>query len=271
MQPGNSTRAVTTAVLYLVLAAAGIFGLPAAFSSGSRWPGVTPGIPVAALSTIAWVVLAGVLAFLGWILAPSLSQGIRSVVRGAPWFNLEGPRAIPRFTEVLVSVPVVVALNIALSEAILRAPLTAVLGGAILAATSDAWIAGLCVFMILVLLIRLHQVARPWVQSGAWYGLDALVPTASSEGARRFYDTGGHRTRVIITQRAASSGLAATISAASDSESETILDSASAKVGQPTATTVLDTRPPGDASSATIIAEAGREQPNPDPGKTRVG
>ena len=241
-------------VLYLLVAAIGLYALPTTLAAGARLSSAASLPPIDALL---WLVGAGSLAVVGVLLAPALDQALRSAVRRSPWFTLEGQHAVPAATPAWISFPLVVILNLALDEAILRPPLSAILGGSVEATIPDALIATACFGLLILLLVRLHRMARLWIAAGAWYGLDAIVPTANSEGARRFYDTGQHRTQAVVTQRTKQSGLAPTIATPDSPLSPTLVaDQPTLASPRPDATQ-LASQKTDSSTEATLIDDRG--------------
>ena len=254
-------------VLYLLIAAIGLYALPTTLAAGAAQSSATS---MPSIDALLWLVGAGALAVIGLLLAPALDRALRSAVQKSPWFTLEGQHAVPAATPAWISFPLVVIANLALDEAILRPPLTAILGGTVEATNPDAWIATACFGLLVVLLMRVHQASRPWIMAGAWFGLDAIVPTANSEMARRFYDTGQHRTRGVITQRGEQSGLAPTIVASNSAMAPTrIADEPTLASTGPEATR-LASQKTDSSTEATLIDDRGTSHQSDGRGETDV-
>lgn len=186
------------AITYLLIAGAGIWALPALLAPSARQTAPSSPLPVA---TVLWLLGAALLLVVSLAVAPALDRVVRAAVAHSPWFRTDGPHAMPAATIGWISFPVTATIVVALGETIARPAIVAALGGPVFADVADGSIAVVCLIILLLLLLRLNLTARPWVEAGAWYTLDALMATSNSEGARRFYDTDQHRTRAVITQR----------------------------------------------------------------------
>ncbi len=236
-------------ILYVLVAGAGIWALPALLAPSARQ--ATPSsLPIAA---VFWILGAGLLVVVSLAMASALNRVVRTGVSHTPWFRTDGPHAVPAATTGWISFPLVATIVVALAETISRPAIVAALGGPIYAASADEGISVGCLIVLLLLLLRLNATSRPWVEAGAWYTLDAVMATSNSEGARRFYDTSQHRTRAVITQRGNRSGDEVTQQA--PSEGPNVLAGEAATVFASQATMVAP-KPDTAATVSAIEAES---------------
>ncbi|HEX5418086.1 MAG TPA: hypothetical protein VFZ25_20715 [Chloroflexota bacterium] len=151
----------------------GLTVLPWLFGEDSILAAYTS-IPV---RTGSWIGLAVVLAI--WIVVLS-RQAIQILARSfahLPSAHNRGVRASP---EVLAALFVAVC-DIVVMNGLLQSPLSAILSLRFSPAAAESAVGVIAVALLLVLLVRLHFVARPYVEGSAWSALDVVVATTSSE------------------------------------------------------------------------------------------
>jgi hypothetical protein len=184
-----SSRAAVSWVQVLVVAALGLIAFPAAFGGTLNPATALDGQiqPTAGL----WLVLSLLLA--GWliVIAPTLARAIAAGLARIPIRRQPIKGAMIGKPEFLLLGALIVAVSyVALVEAILRQPLDAVFGALFSPTSVDAVVAATGVLLVLAILFRLYQVARPLVEGTAWYALDTLVATAGSGTAALAVEAG---------------------------------------------------------------------------------
>lgn len=189
----SSRSATGSLIQLLLLGLVGVIGLPVLFDAAVSSVGASS--PLAFL----WLTITVMLMLAIVALAPRLIGAIRNALAAAPWAVSPRHQGVGRIDPGLLALLLIVVIDFALGEIMLRRPLALALGGAS-PTTLDATVAAASLLILIILLIRLHGAARSYVEAGAWYTLDALIATSESEAGSRFYDIAQHRTRAVITQ-----------------------------------------------------------------------
>jgi len=179
----ETVPARSTATPALVqLAAASLLGLVALPTALGQTPVDAPVLADRVrLPEAVWLAAALVVAV--WLLAvaPALARALAGVlahldVRRGALAAAPAAGAVGSPARWLVAAGYVV-----LASATLRRPLVVVLGARLDPASVEAVFAASALTLLLLVLLWLHQSARPLVESAVWHALDALVATSGSE------------------------------------------------------------------------------------------
>ena len=146
--------------LAVVCAALGLIALPLVFSS----------------AVLVWLVAAVVLAVCLILLIPRLSRPVAFALQA----QLSSSSAVTPSQTRLVAQLIVVGITLLVVQAILRRPLSLVLGGQIGANTYEASIAATGLTLVLAIAVWLYQTARPVVQAATLRAIDAAIPTVET-------------------------------------------------------------------------------------------
>lgn len=146
-----------------------------------------------------WLLAAGLLAVWIVFLAPRLIALIRAALTTVPWDTPSSHPYFERFRPGVCAVAIVAIIDVALGDAILRAPLRAIVGGDS-SISVDEILASAFLVAAILLFLRLQFASSALLEAGTWCTLDAVVPTVRS-GAAAFTATGEHRTLAAMTNR----------------------------------------------------------------------
>lgn len=146
--------------LAVVCAALGLIALPLVFSS----------------AVVVWLVAAVVVAICLLLLIPRLS---RPVALGMQAQLASSSGVTPSQTRLAAQL-LVVGITLLLVQAILRRPLSLVLGGQIGATTYEASVAATGLTLVLAIAVWLYETARPVVQAATLRAIDAAIPTVEA-------------------------------------------------------------------------------------------
>jgi hypothetical protein len=157
---------VRTAAQVVAAAALGLVGLPALLAD-SR----------AALQDWIWLSLAVACAIWLIVLAPAMARVLAQLVS-----RLQDARDGDRVVNALaVGWLVVAVLEVLVIQAILRRPLVRVVGIQLEPYAVEVSVAAAALLVLLVLLARLHQTARPLVEGLVWSALNTVLATTGSD------------------------------------------------------------------------------------------
>jgi hypothetical protein len=121
------------------------------------------------------------------VLAPSLTDVLTNVLAAVPWrarTSDDRPGGSLHFR--LIGALLVIGVDLVLFEFIARRPMVAVVGVYDATALADAIVASVILVALFAVLLRLFAAGRPFLEGGAWYVLDTVVPTVSSDAGSRF-------------------------------------------------------------------------------------
>jgi hypothetical protein len=170
-----------------IAAVLGVFVLPSLFGALSP---IGFGLTNEAwLEPLLWLGTAALLVVWLVALAPSLADFLTSALASVPWHARttdDRPGGSLHFR--LVAMLLVIGVDLALFELITRRPLVAVVGAYDTTVPVDAIVASVTLVALFAVLLRLYLAGRPFLEAGAWYVLDTVVPTVSSDAASRFDD-----------------------------------------------------------------------------------
>lgn len=249
----SMTSAVTQA---FVAALFGLIVLPTLFVTTAT-AGIATGGAIS-LGAGTWLAVAVVLSL--WLLAlvPGLATGI------AAWLDRltardrsVAGRPVRRVGSVGAARLLVVVVVVVLVQAIVRRPLVAVLGVIANPLTVEAIFAAGTLALLLIILVWLHQTARPLVEAVTWQALDALVATSGSEAAARLA-ADVETEASTVSGRAASGTTQSDAATIAESSRQSTNDGPPATVATPADGAALVA--PGDATLA-----AAEEATHPDP------
>lgn len=177
---------LSATLAFAQMAVAGLLGLmavPTLFGGTNDGRLGGPPLPIVAE---AWLVAGIGLSIWLLALAPSLASAIAHELA-----RLETREAVVKGQRAAIGAVarlIVAVLDVAIIQGILRRPVVWVLGVAATPSTIDATFAASTLTLLILILIWLHQSARPLVESVAWQALDAIVPTTGSGQSTSFAD-----------------------------------------------------------------------------------
>jgi hypothetical protein len=146
--------------LAVVVAALGLIALPLVFGS----------------AVVVWLVAAVVLAICLLVLIPRLSRPVAFAMQA----HLSSSSTVTPSQTRLVAQLLVVGIALLVVQAILRRPLSLVLGGQIGATTYEASIAATGLTLVLAIAVWLYQTARPVVQAATLRAINVAIPTVET-------------------------------------------------------------------------------------------
>lgn len=189
---------LSATLAFAQVAVAGLLGLvalPTLFRGTSDGGVGSLRIPLVA---DAWLVVG--LGLSGWLLAlaPSLASTIAHLLER---LDLRQGRVVGQQVAIgSVARLIVAVVDVAIVQAILRRPVVAVLGDAAAPSTVDATFAAGTLILLILILIWLHQSARPLIEAVAWQALDAIVPTTGSGQSTAFADDSDTMLATVLAQ-----------------------------------------------------------------------
>ncbi len=168
---GQSAPVVATAAALWIT---GVVALPLIF--GAQPAGLGPGLVWLGVALAITLVLLALVPSLSRVLAAGLAR--LSAALASP----DAPSSATfKSAELLVVARLlVVAAELLIVQAVLRRPISIVLGGELQGATVEAGIAAGALFLILPLLVWTYQTTRPMVQAATLRALDAAIPTVGT-------------------------------------------------------------------------------------------
>jgi len=146
--------------LAVVCAALGLIAVPLVFGGAA----------------LAWLVVAIALAVCVLVLVPRLSRPVAFALQA----QLSSSSAVTPSQTRLVAQLLVVGIALLVVQAMLRRPLSLVLGGQLGATTYEASIAATGLTLVLAIAVWLYQTARPVVQAATLRAIDAAIPTVEA-------------------------------------------------------------------------------------------
>jgi hypothetical protein len=223
-------------IAVLELAAAALLGLvvlPTVL--GGPASAIVVGGDLPQTEAVVWLGLA--LALTVWVLAvvPHATRSVAARLARLPWrAPSEGAASFHASDVHLLALLLIGVVVAAFVEALVRRPLVVVLAAVASPLDTDAIIAATGGLLVMALLIRLYDVARPFVEGSAWLALDVLAPTSGSEAAARFSTSFDQSTKVAPTLAAGVTQLASTLAAETLPETNPSRDTPTAPENQST-------------------------------------
>ena len=174
VRSSDVASSVSIVVQYLVVIVVGSIVLPFLFGSDAQLTALIS----TGLRSVLWVVIALSLvpwiAYLSTLAVPRVTKLINRLPRPPAGERAASPGVLALF--------LVASIDLIVLNAALRQPLSGVLALRWPLITADGSVGAIAAVLLLALLVRLHFIARPYVEGSAWSALDVIVATTSSDG-----------------------------------------------------------------------------------------
>ena len=179
-------------------------GLGAAQGTGSTLDPLSAVWLVVAIALVVWL----------FVVVMRLTRFLEALLSQSPALRVHDSSQTPTgakvHTRLLTNLALVIGY-VLLSEAVLRRPLSAVLGVYVEPSLVDAVVATVALVLVLALLIWLYRTARPLIKATTWYVLDGVLATSGSDRVQRFYEADDTKAAVTAVAAGATPVVDATV------------------------------------------------------------